>query len=529
MRFRMRMKRYFPVILLIAAAVITITGYGVLKQGMFIDEIYSFGLSNSYYTPFVRDIHSTDETVIRLTQKEMFDYLTVNDEDDFAYASVYHNQAEDVHPPLYYMLMHTVSSVFRNTYSKWPGLILNSSLYLGTLALAAVLAHKLFGDKYAVFVTVALYAFSHGGLSTGLMIRMYMLLTLLTVTLAYFVKLCLEKVTVRRLSGVFLSIALGMLTQYYFVMYAFFVCCAAVLYMLLGKRYRDMFAFSAAALLGIAVFVAVFPHVFSHMSANKLVSGSSAAENLLNIKGYIRRILTFVMYMPKEMPTALIAGVLSFAACIVFFRRAWASVCKSGAQTGHMLIIVIPAFAALIAIAVISPAFSSRYIYNLFPIFALAAAWALKTALDSVKVHSKGIKSALCIALCVLSVVFLIRHQPDYIYPEHNERLDMLEEYADSPCIYFSEKYSPPVTQDILYLINFRDVCIVQEPSSEGLREYLDGFEPAQPAIVFVDVNENWSSGYNAEEKLNGLLENTQYTEWEKLYSFGLSETYVVR
>ena len=96
-------------------------------------------------------------------------------------------------------------------------------------------------------------------------------------------------------------------------------------------------------------------------------------------------------------------------------------------------------------------------------------------------------------------------------------------------CIYFSEKYSPPVTQDILYLINFRDVCIVQEPSSEGLREYLDGFEPAQPAIVFVDVNENWSSGYNAEEKLSGLLENTQYTEWEKLYSFGLSETYVVR
>lgn len=36
--------------------------FGTQKSGMFIDEIYTYGLSNGYYTPFIRTAMDGDMT-----------------------------------------------------------------------------------------------------------------------------------------------------------------------------------------------------------------------------------------------------------------------------------------------------------------------------------------------------------------------------------------------------------------------------------------------------------------------------------
>lgn len=51
--------------------------------------------------------------------------LTVQQEYAFNYKSVFYNQAQDVHPPLYYVIIHTISSFFPGTYSKWFAIIPN--------------------------------------------------------------------------------------------------------------------------------------------------------------------------------------------------------------------------------------------------------------------------------------------------------------------------------------------------------------------------------------------------------------------
>ena len=64
----------------------------------------------------------------------------------FDYASVYYNQTQDVHPPLFYFLLHTVCSLFPGSFTKWTGLGMNFVLLGGTLAALYALGMELFAD-----------------------------------------------------------------------------------------------------------------------------------------------------------------------------------------------------------------------------------------------------------------------------------------------------------------------------------------------------------------------------------------------
>ena len=136
-----------------------------LKEGYHMDELLSFELANARYNPwivptqpegrlakFVREEIQGDsfpETVSNLTDtvkdviqnrgnskllsykadvyeepvwisaEQFRDYVTVDGDDAFDYLSVYFNVKDDNHPPVHFMLLHTMSSVFRGTLSPW--------------------------------------------------------------------------------------------------------------------------------------------------------------------------------------------------------------------------------------------------------------------------------------------------------------------------------------------------------------------------------------------------------------------------
>ena len=111
----------FGVILLLQ--IVCMIYFGNAKQGYFVDELWSYGLANSYYHPHV---YSDDALEERWVSGEYFrDYLEVLPEQRFRYGSVVYNQTQDYHPPLFYMVLHTISSLFPNTFSKWYGIIPN--------------------------------------------------------------------------------------------------------------------------------------------------------------------------------------------------------------------------------------------------------------------------------------------------------------------------------------------------------------------------------------------------------------------
>ena len=72
----------------------------------------------------------------------------------------------------------------------------------------------------------ALYAFNREMISNVTMVRMYMLMTLLTILLALLVAKSLRRPSVPKYLLIGVTIYLGMMTQYFFVVYAFLLCAA---------------------------------------------------------------------------------------------------------------------------------------------------------------------------------------------------------------------------------------------------------------------------------------------------------------
>ena len=240
------LRRYGALLLVLTVIVGVCLLFSCRKSGMFIDEIYTYGLSNSHYAPYLRDAAGGTLRDQTLTRQDLLDYVTVGDE-GIDLGSVVYNQIQDVHPPLYYWLFHLASAITPHVFSKWTGLVLDGLIYLWACLLLYRLVIVLYGSRYNAAATVALYGLSTIGLSTMLMIRMYVLMTALTVLLALLAARLMKEPKPWLYPAVGLTVFLGLMTQYYFVFYAFFLCAAYVLWALLKKDFKSLGLFALCA------------------------------------------------------------------------------------------------------------------------------------------------------------------------------------------------------------------------------------------------------------------------------------------
>ena len=516
---------HLPLILLLVCILVVTLFYGSRKSGMFIDEIYTFGLSNGCYTPFITDVLGSDSV---LTHQEMLDYLTVSEDDAFHFGSVWYNQIQDVHPPLHYLLIHAVSSFFPGSYSKWIGIVPNILLLMATCVVLYGLALHSFRDRRIALLGALLYGLSTIAISTAIMVRMYMLLTFLTTVLAWWVLCDLRQPRLRYDILIGVTILLGLLTQYYYVFYAFFLCAAYDLYLLIKRRWKELLRFSACALAGVAAFCLIYPVCFDHLFAEKLVSGGSMLQQILNFSDYFRRIHNYVYSINFYTRVAVRTGVIAVFACVPMAKRLLTQL-RDGKIDLSPLVLVIPAFAALFLVAIASPVIPLRYIYNLMPMLIYAVCYVVWTAFQAWNDEWKPVRIAKHLvvpAAAAFTLVTALQVTPEFLYPEHVDYTAAAAAHADAPCIYFNDGHVSPLTQDLLQLLQFDEVYVVNDPAAPALREYLDAYPEAEQIVVYIDIDEFWSSGFDSQAILTQL--SADWTDPEPLYSYGSTETYLL-
>lgn len=517
-------KRIIPVLLILVLVTGLCAFYSVQKKGMFIDEIYTYGLSNSEYAPFITDTCADGDMVDRtLTQDQFREYLTVQEGEQFHFGSVYYNQSQDVHPPLHYWMIHLVSSFFPESSSKWIGLSINYVILLLTLFVLFRLTDKLFDSKKLAGFTAALYGLSTIALSTMLMIRMYMLLTFFTVLLAYWIACMMRgKKSVWLYLMVVITIFLGLMTQYYYVFYAFFVCAAYDIYLLVKKEIRSFWAFSISALLGVALLVIAYPACLQHLFADKLVSGGSMIDSLKNPSDWPRRFSTLLYGINYETRWVVRSGKLACA--LAAARMIWSAVKKDRPAWNVLdaLVIIVPAVIAFVFVTVASPVIPLRYIYNLIPVFLLAVSLLLALAFKGLPARPwlRYLQEAAIAAMVAVSVFGAIRVQPEYLYPEQANMNALAAKFSKSPCVYFDNNFIAPITEDMLQLMQYEDVFVTNDADSKELAKYLEQHTENDTVVVYIDDGDNpeWSSRYQADEMLQSFEEETDYGNAEVLY-----------
>jgi hypothetical protein len=108
----MSKKRFFIAFFIIAILHIgLVLLFGTQKNGFHEDEYYT------YWSVSSESIGPSNFTW--QTGHDLQNRFLVRDGMEFSYRLVGSNQAKDVHPPLYYMALHTLMSFFSNIFYKW--------------------------------------------------------------------------------------------------------------------------------------------------------------------------------------------------------------------------------------------------------------------------------------------------------------------------------------------------------------------------------------------------------------------------
>ena len=533
-----RLRRALPILLVLVCVLLVSVHFGLWKSGMFIDEIYSYGLSNSHYMPFIGNgSHDRIEEQI-ITRGDFEDYLMVTDsEPRFDAGSVYYNQEQDVHPPLFYWILNFFSSLTPGVFSKWTGLVPNIALHLLTVYLVYALMLELFaggraggahadeGERLIAAATAMLYGLSHMGLSTCMMIRMYALMAMFTVLLALLAAKELRAPSLRLELGIAAVLFGGMMTQYYFVFYAFFLCAAVLLTLLIRRAWKPALRFALLAFAGVGLMLLCYPAALMQITAGRLGPQSDALENLRNLSAWAGRLRYYFGQLRVGLPVAVAVGVLGLVLCAVC--AAARKELRLQRDDFRFLILLLPVVPTVFIPALISPVTEGRYISNIMPICVLAPGFMmllLRRYLDRVpQVYGR----VFCALVAAAALVVSMRDVPDYIYDEHRAFQALSDSHADDPCVYLTGYFSG-ITQDMLQLMSFDEVYVTEDPASPGLQAYLA--EKASPeCVVYVDVSSFWGSGLDPDAVLPVLLQEADYESFEAMYGFGLSEAFLLK
>ena len=540
----------------VALCLAVAVGYCVAKRGYFVDEVWSYGYANSHYAPLLSDVAGGDLAGATLTRRDLLDYVSVGEGERMDVGSVLHTQAPDLHPPLFGLALNAASSLAPGTWSKWAGLGLNLACHAVALVALWALLRELGCSRAACACGVALWGLSRAGLSDVLYIRMYEMLTALTVLLALELAALMREGAsggARRLlpAAVGATVFLGLMTQYYFAIYAFLACLAAGTHLLRRRRLGEAGALAACALAGVGLLLLAWPAALAHLGAGGAgatpgTSGQGALAALLYVPAWPLSLLWYGLNTLKDMVVAILAWALSAWARIRLGRGERAREGEAGGDGGAPSVVVAsvaPGLLTLVLVSLVAPFLSARYLYSSLPMVAAGAALSLDAWLLSSAHGGRGRLAALA-ALAMVAALFAfdVAMPPVSLGEEYARQRELMAPYTADPCVYLVNRGDEgigwanlSITADVPQLLEFEDVHVEKDPASAGIAAYLASKGNPDEVVLYVDVFGTTSdqAGEGTAREVAGRLGYSRCT-YVKGYSgaddgYNSSETYLLR
>ena len=323
----------------------------IQKSGFHADEYYSY-----YSTELTKGLNVPENGWMQ--HDDYYDEFRVLKGEGFRYGLVKQIQSWDVHPPMYYWVLHTVCSMFPGTFTKWTGLGINLIfhgislwliMYLTQLLLMAIdnrgstgskqeicgddsksdnssivaIGKKKDGDNgsgsticnsvrgFLPVIVMAVWGLSPESISEVVFIRMYAMLTMLILlTLIFHVKQMMRPQTDRLPINEFvIPVAaltyVGFMTHYYYVVFLFFIALFFWIW-----RIRELR--SSTGLTGDSV---VLQGASSENKADTDQVSGASSDNKADIKrssGIFGRVIAY----PLILVIPLILGYLTYPSCL---------------------------------------------------------------------------------------------------------------------------------------------------------------------------------------------------------------------
>lgn len=400
---------------LIAVSLIISTVYMFTKQGFHEDELLTYNLANSSKQLSVDGGWNTYD--------DFNEYLSVTPDDRFNYAQVYQNQIIDAsHPPFYYALVHTVCSFFPSVFSKWLAYSINIFAMAGVLVLLFKIGKRVTGNNLYALIGVGAYALSIACITTTIYLRMYATLTFFVLA---FLNMTLKMYDKKNTVGIkdciplAIIVVFGVLTQYYFILFAGLIGLVFLVFKIKEKCIKDLVKYIISAVIGAGIALCIYPFIIANvLGGNRGLGSLEFSIDFITIVTYvIYKLCTYIQVLSKDLFLGQIWLFTLCAICAAGFGIYFRFIKKKKLGRKAMFIVV-PALVYFIGISLVSPFNSDRYVMASLPLVAMMFAFAFIKIFELFK--NEKLRLVLPISIVLAAAIGFMTVTPYYTYGKTN-------------------------------------------------------------------------------------------------------------
>lgn len=406
--------------------------YETKKVGFHEDEGYTIASSvnptNGLMVAY--DESGNTEGPVWKTRDFVKNYVTLTPQNYLNFWALYHNQAGDNHPPLFYTLVHFSTILFSGEFTKYSVFLVNIIAF----ALSCFIIRKILKilDKDNLTIgTLIFYGLSMGTMSMVIFQRMYMLLTFFILLYFYYsIRIYLNNFDLSKELIIKLGITtvLGFLTQYYFAIYAFLIFVLMIIEMIRKRKYKNIKKYVLFhilyAIIGILLFIPCIYHLFFTDRGLKNLANSAYFEHFVD---YIKH-FAYAFSINDNMILIVSVLLIFFAGIIYLF--------KKSNKKFIVLLTILPSIFYFFIVVKLTSFQELRYIMPVIPFVSLSLFFILDKLLQF------KYKNIAIIAIAIILVVNgMIFSKPKFLYEEYEKCLEIAEENRDKSFIYIYDNF----------------------------------------------------------------------------------------
>ncbi|MBQ6042095.1 MAG: hypothetical protein IJL32_15140 [Oscillospiraceae bacterium] len=561
-------------ILIAAQLAVAVYGMAFVKNTLFIDEIVTYGLANSVEKPFMNgtDFTNSVETDYWTTGQAMRNYLTVEPGTQFDYSTVWRNQAYDFTPPMYFVLLHTLCSLFPGVFSFWFGYVINLFAIVVTDIALYCMMRRLTHSGTVALLTVFWYVFTLGAQCGAVFLRSYALCVMMTVLFAASLYRFCDEEKIRLSDAVLLALAafFGTLTHDSFLIFAFFFTLFLCVTLLIRKKIRKMFIAGGTILAGTAAALLAFPATLMSFFAATDASTSKLflfSADMEKIRWFVYLLIRLLIYDTTGIAinqfrrgnySYVIAAVVLLSAVLIplaflFRKEAWmrklrgkiAALLKQYFRNTRFIFIswLLTAVCFLFVLGVSLPNVfvwsllrldyvCDRYIYLLIPFFCGLVTWCIYGMISYIqRIRNSALLKKLSVAVpavCIVGSLLLqnICGYNHFLIRVENQNGKINDRITGADCIVLTnnptvQNYIPGLTMDAddLFLsLYWGNHYLVQEKEYEKLK----GSE--EPVYLLFDLAGMANPSEDSESDQTFVFDDLEFSQQSEQDSGNSSE-----
>lgn len=481
-------KEKLALLIVLVIQVIIYIFMGVQKSYIHMDEAYSIGLTNydkieiTNNKDFYGEWHNN---------KYYEDYISISENEATNFKPVYENQKNDVHPPFYYLLLRIAYLMHLNSFSKWPGIILNIIICIISNILVYKIVKDITKDGKVSLLMCLVNGLVISSIESVTYIRMYALNSLILLIIAYIhlINYKKDELKVKTLILIGVITLIASLTHYYNVIYVAVIYIIYSIIYIKEKRYKDWGKYTLTMLIAAVISLIIFPYSIQHVFMG--YRGQGVLSTFKDSTKMISNLANYICIVGEKIFNGTLGIILIFFIVILIYKLIKNRQVVIKMSNNKLLLITIPAIIYFLVVALSSPYTEIRYIIPVCSFIFILVIYALYKILKNIFKEDKKTKVVFTLILVLILIMPIItKANIGNLYIENKQIVKQVEEkYGKIPNIYLFNSNQNRFLDDIYMFTKIEESYIleIKDANTEKIKEIFKDKNIDKGIVVWVN------------------------------------------